>query len=56
MTRGSIPRFLNTDWGGGRLARQDIAGGRDAAPPKPWVLTLAEYSRINASLHSVAAD
>ena len=31
-------------WGGGRLAHQDIIGGRDATPPKPWVLTRAEYS------------
>ena len=40
--RVNIQVFKN-GLGGGRLARQDIVGGRDAAPPKPWVLTRLEY-------------
>ena len=44
--RVSIQVFKN-GMGGGRLARQDIVGGRDAAPPKPWVLTRAEFTTID---------
>ena len=43
LRTGQDPDFQKRT-GGGRLAQQDIIGGRDATPPKPWVLTRAEYS------------
>ena len=44
---GSVSSFSKNGLGGGRLARQDIIGGRDATPPQPWVLTRAEYTSID---------